>query len=73
MIGMPGLPRAADKTRPRDAYQMMVLDPIERTTTALRRGDAISAQSVAEIDALIRRVEALKLALEDRLQILETE
>lgn len=68
---MPALPRTKDTTRPRDTWSMMVLDGLERMTTALRRGDAISAQSVTEIEALCRRADALKAALDDRLQVLE--
>ena len=66
-----GLPRAASQVRPRDTLNMLLFESIERTTTALRRGDDFSAQSIRDLEALIRRVNALELALVERLQILE--
>ena len=70
---MPALPRQKDTTRPRDCWAIMVLGGIEKVTEALRRGDAFDAQSVAEMQALCRRLDALKAALDERLSVLEEE
>lgn len=66
-----GLPRAKDQTRPRDTFQIMVLGPVEQMTTALRRGDAFSAQALAEMHELSRRLKAFQRALDDRLSLIE--
>jgi len=68
---MTGLPRAKDETRPRDAFALLYLDGIERLTTALRRGDAFSAQALADMQALDRRWHAFSAALRDRLSVVE--
>ena len=70
---MPALPRHKDTTSPRDAFKVIVLGGLESMTTALRRGDAINAQSVAEIEAVCNRADALRAALESRLAVLEDE
>lgn len=68
---MSGLPRTKDLTRPRDAFVILHLDAIERLTTSLRRGDAFSAQALADMQALDRRWHAFSAALNDRLSVLE--
>jgi len=65
---MNGLPRASDLTRPRTAYGLMVLEGIERLTTALRRGDPFSADGLEDMLQLRRRLEAFGSALDARLQ-----
>jgi hypothetical protein len=70
---MPGLPRAKDETRPREAFAMLVLSPVEHLTTALRRGDAFSEQALADMMALQRRLAAFSDALDARLQLVEDE
>lgn len=66
---MTGLPRAADTTRPRTAYGLMVLEGIERLTTALRRGDPFSADGLDDMVQLRRRLDAFGRALDDRLHL----
>ena len=68
---MPPLPRHKDTTRPRDVWSLFVLNGVERMTESLRRGDSFDAVSVAEIEALCRRVDALRAALDERLAVLE--
>lgn len=68
---MPGLPRAKDETRPRETFSILVLDSVERLTIALRRGDAFTAQGLADMQALSRRLGAFQSALNDRLSVLE--
>lgn len=70
---MPGLPRAKDQTRPREAFNVMVLESIERLTLALRRGDAFTAQGLTDMEALSRRLGAFQSALDERLSLTETE
>lgn len=66
-----GLPRVSDCTRPRETFSLLVLEPIERLTTALRRGDAFSAQALADMEALRNRLKAFDAALDARLSVLE--
>lgn len=68
-----GLPRAKDTTKPRDVFAMLYLEPLERVTMALRRGDAFSPASIAQLEAMTRRFDALKAALDDRMQMIEEE
>lgn len=70
---MTGLPRAKDETRPQDAFTLMVLSGIERTTTALRRGDPFSERALHDMLALDRRLSAFSQALHDRLPVVEDE
>jgi hypothetical protein len=57
------LPRAADTSRPRDCWAIMVLGGVERLTEALRRGDAFDRQSLADMRELRRRLGAFEIAL----------
>ncbi len=57
------LPRAADTSRPRDCWAIMVLGGVERLTEALRRGDAFDRQSLADMRELRRRLGAFEQAL----------
>lgn len=66
-----GLPRVPDSTRPREAFALLVLEPVERLTTALRRGDAFSAQALADMEALRNRLKAFDAALDARISALE--
>lgn len=66
-----GLPRANDTTRPRDTFVLMVLEPVERLTTALRRGDPFSAQALADMEALDNRLSAFSDALAARVALVE--
>ena len=68
-----GLPRAKDQTRPRDTFAIMVLGPVEHMTTALRKGDAFSAQALADMQALSNRLGAFQDALDSRLSLIEEE
>ena len=68
---MPGLPRAPDTSRPRDTFAMMVLEPVERVTMALRRGDAFSDQALTDMEHLRNRLQAFDAALEARLRLVE--
>lgn len=68
---MTGLPRAKDNSRPREAFTILVLDSVERLTMALRRGDPFTAQGLADMQALSRRLQAFKDALEERLELIE--
>ena len=68
---MSGLPRGKDNTRPREAFTILVLDSVERLTMALRRGDPFTAQGLADMRALSRRLQAFKDALEARESVLE--
>lgn len=68
---MAGLPKAKDDLRPREAFTILVLDSVERLTMALRRGDAFSAQGLADMQALSRRLKAFSDALEYRLELVE--
>lgn len=65
------LHRAPDKSPPRDVWALVVLAPLERLTEALRRGDPFSTQSLADMQALQRRLGAFDAALSDRLVIEE--
>lgn len=64
---MAGLPRANDKTRPREAFAIMVLQPVERLTDALRRGDPFSEQALRDMDHLANRLDAFRAALAERI------
>lgn len=70
---MSGLPRAKDVSRPRDVFALMVLGGVERTTEALRRGDAFSEQSLIEMRQLCSRYQALSEALKYRESLIEEE
>ena len=70
---MTGLPRSKDNSRPREAFNILVLESVERLTHALRRGDAFTAQGLADMQALSRRLSAFKDALDERLELIETE
>ena len=65
---MTGLPRMADTSRPRDCWAVMVLGGVERLTDSLRRGDAYNEGSLADMQALRRRLDAFGDALDARLQ-----
>lgn len=69
---MPSLPRH-DNSNPRDAWDLFVLQGIERLTISLRKGDAWNARSVLEIQRLAQRLNALQEAINYRLQIIEHE
>jgi hypothetical protein len=68
MAELTGIPRGADLTRPRNAFSMMVLEPIERMTTALRRGDPFSETALQDMLAMNRRLDAFGSALRARLK-----
>lgn len=68
---MSGLPRVADNTRPREVFALMVLEPVERMTTALRRGDPFSAQALTDMEQLDRRLRAFSDALAARVKMVE--
>lgn len=68
---MNGLPRIADSTRPREAFTLLVLEPVERMTTALRRGDPFSQQALMDMLALQHRLTAFADALNARLSLVE--
>lgn len=70
---MTGLPRAKDTTRPREAFSLLVLAPLEHMTTALRRGDPFSGQALADMEALRNRLNAFEDALDARLAVVEDE
>lgn len=70
---MKGLPEAKSTVRPREAFDILVLQSIERLTTSLRRGDAFSAQGLTDMQALSRRLQAFNDALNERLSLIETE
>ena len=65
---MTGLPRVIDKTAPRDCWSIMVLEAVERLTTALRRGDPFDAQSLSDMQALQRRLGAFEAALDAKIR-----
>ena len=70
---MPALPRHKDQTRPRDAFRLILIEGLERMTTALRRGDPLDARSVEEIEQVCRRADALQEALHGRLHLVESD
>lgn len=70
---MSGLPRVQDSTRPREAFSLLVLEPVERLTTALRRGDPFSDQALSDMQALNRRLKSFGDALEYRISLVEDE
>ena len=70
---MAGLPRATDTTRPREAFEILVLNAIERLTMCLRRGDSFTAQGLADMQALSRRLGAFQDALDERRKLIDTE
>ena len=70
---MPGLPRATDTTRPRDAWALMVCGGVERMTEALRRGDPFSGKALEDMQRLQARLEAFSDALNARTSIVEDE
>ncbi len=63
---MTGLPRIADRSRPRDVWAVMVLGGVERLTESLRRGDPYDEQSLADMRALRMRLTAFEAALTAR-------
>ena len=65
---MNGLPKAPDKDRPREAWEVMVLSGVERLTHSLRRGDSYSMRALNDMLALQRRLQAFSDALEMRLE-----
>lgn len=62
-----GLPRAEDSTRPREAFDLLVLAPVEHLTTALRRGQPFSERALHDMLGLSRRLDAFRDALEARM------
>ena len=70
---MTGLPKTRDTTRPREAFNILVLESVERLTMALRRGDAFSDQGLADMQGLRRRLDAFGKALDDRISLIEEE
>lgn len=70
---MTGLPRTTDNTRPREAFDILVIDSIERLTTALRRGDAFSERALRDMEKIRRRLDAFGMALDSRLALVEEE
>jgi hypothetical protein len=68
---MSGLPKIETQWRPRDTMRLMVFDPIERMTEALRRGDAFSSESLRDMQLMQQRLEAFSDALDARLSLLE--
>lgn len=65
---MPGLPRGADVTRPKNAFALVVLEPLERLTTSLRRGDPFSEEALQDMLAMQRRLDGFSAALRDRMR-----
>ncbi len=61
------LPAVDTKTTPPKADGYFLVGGIEQLTYDLRRGRAVRAETVAQADTLIRRVEALRDALDMRL------
>ena len=61
---MTGLPRRNDATRPREVFNILVLDPFENLTTALRRGQPFSEQALVEMEHLRNRMQAFSDALD---------
>ena len=65
------LPRAKDITRRLDLFDLMVIEPIERVTTLLRRGEPFTVEQVDRMERLRMRLEALIAALDARLSLVE--
>ena len=68
---MTGLPRAKDETRAREAFDLLVIDGIERLTTALRRGDAFTERGLRDMEKIRSRLNAFSQALDSRLALVE--
>lgn len=68
---MTGLGRVQDKTRPQDAFELMVLRGVENLTNSLRRGHPFSPKALGEMQQLRRRLDAFGQALDERLAIQE--
>jgi hypothetical protein len=62
------LPRGPDTTRSRSVVGVVLIDGIERMTTALRRGDPFSESALDDMLTLRRRLEGFAAALESRLR-----
>jgi hypothetical protein len=62
------LPRGPDTTRSRTAFGLVLIDGIERMTTALRRGDPFSETALEDMLTLRRRLDGFSAALESRLR-----
>jgi hypothetical protein len=73
VVGMTGLPRAKDETRPQDAFAVMVLGGIESLTHKLRRGDPFSERGLNDMILLQRRLRAFSDALDARMPVTEDE
>jgi hypothetical protein len=71
VVAMNGLPKVETQWRPRDTMRLMVFDPIERMTEALRRGDAFTPESLRDMQLMQQRLEAFSDALDARLSLLE--
>lgn len=69
---MMAIPRAKDMTRKADVFDILLIDPVERLTHMLRRGDAISDDAEAAICKMIARGDALKAAYEHRVSVVES-
>ena len=70
---MSGLRKVETQWRPRDTMRLLVMEPIERMTDALRRGDAFSAEALRDMQLLQQRLEAFSDALDYRLTLVEEE
>ncbi len=65
------IPRGKDLTRKADLFDMLLVEPVERITHMLRRGDPISDDAEASIQKIIARGDALKSAYEHRISVIE--
>lgn len=65
------IPRAKDMTRKADVFDMLLVEPIERITHMLRRGDPVSDDAENAIHKIIARGDALKAAYEQRISVVE--
>jgi hypothetical protein len=61
-----GFPRGPDQTCGRTAFGIILIEGVERMTTALRRGDPFSADALGDMLALRARLRAFSDALEAR-------
>ena len=61
--------KAIAKSGTPDGHEMLLLRGIESATHSIRRGHAVSAHAYKTYLSLITRVEALKAALEHRLEM----
>lgn len=62
------LSRVPSTVSPRPVWSAFVLGGIERLTDGLRRGDEFTEADVRDLQAVVMRLDALKAALEMRIQ-----